>query len=126
METMRSWLRSLPSPRALLRHLAKGRRLAWLSAALVGFGLAPVGGCGPTIYTVNVMPAARAVHRAEEAGAPTHAPYEYWYARAHLDQAREEAGEAMYQDAIRNAKIAEEYGVKALELARRRMREQGR
>ncbi|MAQ18108.1 MAG: hypothetical protein CMN30_25340 [Sandaracinus sp.] len=108
---MRSWL---------------SRLFEGLPARAAGALLLTTVGCAPTIYTVNVMPAARVVHQAEEAGAATHAPYEYWYARAHLDQAREEAGEAMYQDAIRNAQIAEEYGVKALELARRRMREQGR
>lgn len=83
-------------------------------------------GCGPTIYTVHVLPASRAVRQAEEAGAEEHAPYEYHYANEFLQKARAEAGEASYQDAIRHAKVAEEYGVKARDLARRRMREQGR
>ena len=39
---------------------------------------------------------------------------------------REEAAEASYQDAIRHAGVAEEYGVKARDLARRRLREMGR
>lgn len=85
-----------------------------------------VSGCGPAIYTINIMPAARAVTQAREAGAAEHAPYEYWYAHAHLRKAKEEAGEASYQDAIRYADIAEEHGVKALDLARRRLREMGR
>jgi len=83
-------------------------------------------GCGPTLYTVHVVPAQRAVRQAEEAGAPEHAPYEYHYAHAYLDKAREEAGEASYQDAIRHSRVAEEYGLKARDLARRRMRELGR
>ncbi len=83
-------------------------------------------GCGPTLYSVQILPAARAVAEAEEMGAPEHAPYEYHFARANLDKAREEMGEANYQDAIRFAALAEEYGVKARRLARRRMREAGR
>lgn len=83
-------------------------------------------GCGPTLYAVHAMPAARALQQAEEAGAAEHAPYEYYFARAHLEHAREEESEASHQDAIRSAKIAEEYGVKARDLARRRMREAGR
>ncbi len=83
-------------------------------------------GCGPTIYTVHILPASRSVEQAQEAGAAEHAPYEYHYARAFLEQAREEAGEASYQDAIRHAKVAEEYGLKARDLARRRLRELGR
>jgi len=83
-------------------------------------------GCGPTLYTVNVVPASRSVTQAEEANAAEHAPYEYYFASEHLDKAREEAAEASYQDAIRFAEIAEEYGTKARDLARRRMREMGR
>ena len=97
------------------------RRFGWL-LAFCGFGL----GCAPTIYSVHVLPAARAVSQAQEAGAATHAPYELYYAQAYLEQAREDAGESAYQDAIRNAKVAEEFGVKARDLARRRLREQGR
>lgn len=83
-------------------------------------------GCAPTLYTVHILPAARAVEQAQEAGAEELAPYEYHYANEHLRQAREEAGGASYQDALNHAKIAEEYGEKALDLARRRRREEGR
>lgn len=109
-----------PSARALT---PRGR--GWLARLALVLTVA-LGGCGPMIYSVNVMPASRVVHQAEEAGAAEYAPYEYYYARAHLEQARHDAGEAAYQDAIHNAKVAEEYGVKARDLARRRMREQGR
>jgi hypothetical protein len=83
-------------------------------------------GCGPTLYTIRILPASRAVEQAREAGAPEHAPYEYYYALEHLRKAREESGEASYQDAVRFAERAEEFGVKARDLARRRMREMGR
>ncbi|MFW6050496.1 MAG: DUF4398 domain-containing protein [Myxococcota bacterium] len=83
-------------------------------------------GCGPVIHTVNVVPASRAVEQAREARAAEHAPYEYYYAKAHLEEARDEASEAHYEDSIRFAETAEEYGVKARDLARRRFREMGR
>lgn len=83
-------------------------------------------GCAPTLYTVHILPAARVVQQAEEAGAAELAPYEYHFANEHLRQARQEAGDAFYQDALGHAKIAEEYGEKALDLSRRRRREEGR
>ena len=77
-------------------------------------------------YTIHILPAALAVEQAREADAAEHAPYEFYYAREHLRKAREEAAEASYQDAGRFARVAEEFGVKARDLARRRMREMGR
>lgn len=82
--------------------------------------------CGPSLYTFNLVPASQAVEQARQANAAEHAPYEYFYARSYLDKAQEEAGEANYQDAIRFAEQANEFGTKARDLARRRMREQGR
>ena len=82
--------------------------------------------CGPMDYTIHILPAALAVEQAREADAAEHAPYEFYYAREHLRKAREEAAEASYQDAGRFARVAEEFGVKARDLARRRMREMGR
>lgn len=78
------------------------------------------------MYTVNVLPASRVVEEAGEARAAEHAPYEYYYARAHLDEARQEASQGHYQDAVEYAETAEEYGNKARDLARRRFREMGR
>ena len=83
-------------------------------------------GCGPTLYTVRIVPAARAVEQARQAGAEEHAPYELAYAEAYLDKAREEAAEASYEDAMRFAETAEEFGEKARALARRRLQEMGR
>lgn len=85
-----------------------------------------IAGCGPAIYTVHILPASRAVEQARLADAAEHAPYEFHYADAHLRKAREEAGSANYQDASRFAEVAEEFGVKARDMARRRMREMGR
>ena len=83
-------------------------------------------GCGPTLYAVNAGSASGVIEEARHAGAPEHAPYEYYYAAEHLQKAREEAAEANYEDAVRFAGVAEEYGTKARDLARRRMREMGR
>jgi len=100
-------------------------RCAWLVLVSLAVGVVAAG-CGPTFYTINTIPAASAVAEAEEAGAVENAPYEYWYAHEHLMKAREEASEASYEDAVRYAEMAEEFGSKARELARRRMREMGR
>ena len=95
---------------------------------LVGFvaTLVTFAACGPSLYTFNSIPAAQAVEQARAANAAEHAPYEYYSAQAYLDKAQEEASQANYQDAIRFAEHANEYGTKARDLARRRMREQGR
>lgn len=83
-------------------------------------------GCGPLIYAANIAPASRAVERAREAEAPRYAPYEFYLAEAHLHKAREEAGEAAYQDAVDYARVAEARADEALELARQRARETAR
>lgn len=83
-------------------------------------------GCGPVLYAVNAGPASGVIEEARAAGAPEHAPYEFYYAAENLRKAREEAAEANYEDAVNFASIAEEYGTKARDLARRRMREMGR
>lgn len=98
---------------------------SWVVVGLVAVG-SFLAACGPTFYTFNIAPASSAVEQAAEANAAEHAPYELFTARSYLDKAREEAAEANYQDAIRFAERANEYGTKARDLARRRMRETGR
>ena len=71
----------------------------------------------------QVLPAARAVEQAREAHAEELAPYEFHYAEEHLRKAREEESEASYQDAAAYAATAEEYGLRARDLAVERMRE---
>src|SRR5215471_5343631 len=53
-------------------------------------------GCGNTIYAIKVGSAAKKVEEAHELGAEKLAPYEYYYAKAHLEKAQEEAAEADY------------------------------
>ena len=102
------------------------RAFVWFKAILTGGFAAVFVACGPVAYTVSVVPATRAVEQAREADASEHAPYEFHYAEEHLEKAREEAAEASYGDARRYAATAEEFGTKARDLARRRLREMGR
>ncbi len=88
--------------------------------------LSALGACTPSLYTFDLIPASSVVEQAAEANAAEHAPYEYFTARSYLDKAREEAAEANNQDAMRFADRAIEYGTKARDISRRRMRELGR
>ena len=98
--------------------------LAFAVFTISGGGAAT--GCGPLLYTVNVLEATQIVEEARQAGAPTASPYEYYFAQAHLDKAREEAGEAHYQSAHEYSRVATDYATRARDTARRRGRESGR
>jgi hypothetical protein len=75
------------------------------------------GGCGGVHYAISVNSAASRVEEAKAVGAEQLAPYEYYFAREHLEQAQVEAAEASYSDAANLAEEAEEYANKAIELA---------
>lgn len=94
--------------------------------AIVAIASATATGCGPALYAAHSSPASRELERARAAHADSLAPYEYYYAEAMLAKAREDAGEAAYQDAIAYARLAEESAEQAVERARAAMREQGR
>lgn len=91
-------------------------------AALAAFAA----GCGNTIYAVQVNAAASKVEEAHELGAEQYAPYEYYYAKEHLEKAQSEAAEADYSDAVDMAEASEEYADKAIRLAREAHRGAGR
>jgi hypothetical protein len=76
-------------------------------------------GCGPALYTVRIRAAEQRLNQARDENARWYAPYEYYFAEAHLQQAELEAADASYEDALRYAKTAEEFGSRALEIARR-------
>lgn len=82
--------------------------------------------CGPVQYSHYIMQATGAMAEAEEIGAAEEAPYEYHYAREHLDQARREVGYSDFQEAVKCARIAREYGAKARDISIRQRRERGR
>ncbi|HEY1696931.1 MAG TPA: DUF4398 domain-containing protein [Polyangiaceae bacterium] len=75
------------------------------------------GGCGGVHYAIAVNSASSRVEEAKAVGAEQLAPYEYYYAKEHLEQAQVEASEASYSDAANLADEAEEYANKAIELA---------
>ena len=79
--------------------------------------LAAVTGCGGVHYAIAINSAASRVEEAKTVSADQYAPYEYYYAKEHLEQAQVEASEASYSDAANLAETAEEYASKAIELA---------
>jgi hypothetical protein len=75
-------------------------------------------GCGPVQYVSQVTQrAATEVAAARSAGADKLAPYEFTTAQLYLHKAREEAGYADYQAAIRFGKRAEIMARKARRIA---------
>jgi len=83
-------------------------------------------GCGNAIYAVQVNAASSKVEEAHALGAEQYAPYEYYYAKEHLEKAQSEAAEADYSDAVDLAEASEEYADKAIRLAREAHRGAGR
>ena len=94
--------------------------------AIAGVALVAVTGCGNTIYAFKANSAANKVEEAHELGAEKLAPYEYFYAKLHLEKAQEEAAEADYSDAINLAESSEDYADKAIRLTRAAQRGAGR
>ncbi len=82
-------------------------------------------GCGGLYYGITVTSASSRVEEARVLGAETLAPYEYYYAREHLEQAQFEAAEASYSDAAHYAETAEDYASKAIQIARAAKRNAG-
>ena len=66
-----------------------------------------LGGCGGVSYAIAVNSAASRVEEAKAVGAEQLAPYEYYYAREHLQQAQIYASQASYGDAANLADEAE-------------------
>lgn len=97
--------------------------LATILAALLGLSSS---GCVGIIYSANALSAASKLEEAKTLGAAELAEYEYFYARAMLQKAQEEAADASYGDAIEFASIADDYADKAIEHARSAHRGAGR
>ena len=72
-------------------------------------------GCGSVYYAININAAEARLEQAREMGAEKQAPYEYYYAREHLREARLHASEASYGDAANMAEMAESYAQKAID-----------
>jgi len=86
-------------------------------AALAGPLALSASGCGGVHYAIVVNAASSRVEEAKAVGAEQLAPYEYYYAKEHLQQAQIYASQASYSDAASVADEAEEYASKAIELA---------
>jgi Domain of unknown function (DUF4398) len=89
----------------------------WLALALPICALSLVG-CGSTLYSIQASSASGKLEQARELGAEQSAPYEYFYAKEHLQKAQSEAAEADYSDAVDLAEASEKYAEKAIRLAR--------
>ena len=74
-------------------------------------------GCGNAWYAVRANAASGKLEQARELGAEQSAPYEYFYAKEHLQKAQTEAAEADYSDAVDLAGTSEEYADKAIRRA---------
>jgi hypothetical protein len=83
-------------------------------------------GCGNALYAVQANSASGKLEEAHELGAEQYAPYEYYYAKEHLQKAQSEASEADYSDAIDLAATSEEYADKAIRLTHEAHRGAGR
>jgi len=104
-----------PSRRAPAWRSATPRRWSILAFAIA----APVvAGCGNTLYSIQATSASGKLEQARELGAEQSAPYEYFYAKEHLQKAQSEAAEADYGDAVELAETSEKYAEKAIRRAR--------
>lgn len=99
-------------------------RAGWVVLAVGAVSV--LGGCGNTLYAFQASSASSKLEEAKELGAETHAPYEYYYAKLHLEKAMTEAADADYGDAIDLAEVSEEYADKAIRLAREAHSGEGR
>lgn len=90
------------------------RRVPKLALGIIAVVLA---GCGHAVFAMEIRSASMRLAEAREVGAPELAPYEYYYAEAHLEKAKQEAAEADYGDAIELASTSTEYAEKAIELS---------
>jgi hypothetical protein len=99
-----------------------GLRSGWWIALAVPL----LSGCGNTLYAIQANAASGKLEEARELDAEKYAPYEYYYAKAHLDKAQFEAAEADYGDAADLAAVAEEFADKAIRLSREAHRGGGR
>jgi hypothetical protein len=75
-------------------------------------------GCGNFFYAIYASGATSKLETAEKLGAQKYAPYEYYYAKEHLQKAMEEASGADYGDAIDLADEAEKYAQRAIVLSK--------
>jgi hypothetical protein len=101
------------------------RNLGLLCCLVIGLGFGSTG-CAGVVYAYKANKAASQIESAKTMRAEEYAEYEYFYAKAHLLKAQEEAAEASYSDAIELADVAADYAQKAIDLASNAHRGAGR
>jgi hypothetical protein len=92
-------------------------RTRLIATCLVLAGAFSTTACGGVYYAATASGATSRLEEAREVGAEQLAPYEYYYAKAHLEQASIEASQASYGDAIDYVQAADEYAQKAIDLS---------
>lgn len=90
--------------------------LRWFSAVLAFLALLPLTGCGTALYLSKIGGAKERLEEARELGAEEKTPYEYYAAKARLEEAKKEASRAEYGDAIRLAKESRNYSRQAVHM----------
>lgn len=70
-------------------------------------------GCGNTLYATHIAAASKRFEEAETIGAEEAAPYEYYSAKVRIAESRALAARGEYGDAMRIARQAEKYSIKA-------------
>lgn len=94
--------------------MAFQRVSSWISLVLGAAVSCVSAGCGPVTYSLNVGEAERVVALARAENASYFAPYDLYFAEAHLDKAHEEAAQGRYEDASYALTVAWTYGRRAL------------
>src|ERR1700722_9737355 len=92
-------------------------RTRLIATCLVLAGAFGTTACGGVYYAARVSAASSQLEEAREIGAEQIAPYEYYYAKAHIDQAMGEARGGRYADAANFAEEAETSAAKAIQLS---------
>jgi hypothetical protein len=101
-------------------------RTRLIAMCLVLAGASTTTACGGVYYAATVNAASARVEEAREVGAEQLAPYEFYYAQAHLEQAQVEASEGSYGDAVTFAEAADEFANKAIDLSHEAHKAAGR
>jgi hypothetical protein len=81
---------------------------------LMGIAGPVLAGCG-SYYATSVNAAASRFEQARQLGAETQAPFEYYSARQHLQQARREGADGSDREATAEAETAETYAQRAID-----------
>ena len=86
----------------------------WARAMAIGAAAGAAAACGGVQYSVAASAASSRLDEARTLGAEQLAPYEYYFAKEHIEQAQVEAAHASYSDAVLLAQEAEQHASAAI------------